>query len=138
MTIQISKAMFTVKQILSAHSLVKSGADFPRYVQDLIKLGVSSYETFVSDGHTIYYGANGYRIESQPKYAPQVIADQCNNERFQRELKEHQQGKTDYLTFIKLAATMGVEKWVVVMGEMSCTYFDKGGSVVLVEGIPGA
>ena len=41
--------MFTLEQIKSAHSKVKSGADFPNYVQDIIKLGVIFYETHVSD-----------------------------------------------------------------------------------------
>ncbi len=44
--------MFTVEQIKTAHSKVKSGADFPAYIQDINKLGVASYETFVTDGHT--------------------------------------------------------------------------------------
>lgn len=32
--------MFTIEQIKEAHSKVKSGADFPNYIQDLIILGV--------------------------------------------------------------------------------------------------
>ena len=37
--------MFTVNQIKEAHSKVKSGADFPAYIQDIKKLGVySRYE----------------------------------------------------------------------------------------------
>ena len=38
--------MFTIQQIKEAHSKVKSGADFPKYVHDIIALGVTSYETF--------------------------------------------------------------------------------------------
>ena len=30
--------MFTIKQIKDAHSKVKSGADFPKYMQDIIVL----------------------------------------------------------------------------------------------------
>ena len=36
-----NKAMFTIEQIKNAHAKVKSGADFPTYVQNLIKLGVT-------------------------------------------------------------------------------------------------
>jgi hypothetical protein len=39
--------MFAIEQIKAAHSKVKSGADFLNYVQDLIKLGITSYETLV-------------------------------------------------------------------------------------------
>ena len=51
--------MFTVEQIESAHEKVKSGADFPNYIQEIKKLGVLSFETWVFDGHTEYFGKNG-------------------------------------------------------------------------------
>ena len=38
--------MFIVEQIKKAYRKVKSGADFPVYIQDLKKLGVKYYETF--------------------------------------------------------------------------------------------
>jgi len=60
--------MFTIEQIKEAHAKVKSGADFPNYIQDLIILGVKGYDTFVSDGHTEYYGVNNYTVASEEKY----------------------------------------------------------------------
>jgi uncharacterized protein YbcV (DUF1398 family) len=72
--------MFTVEQIKTAHSKVKSGADFPAYIQDIKKLGVTYYETFVSDGHTDYYGANDYKTSSSAKYDTLQIAEISNIE----------------------------------------------------------
>lgn len=72
--------MFTVEQIKTAHSKVKSGADFPAYIQDIKKLGVTHYETFVTDGHTDYYGVNDYKTTSPAKYEPLNIAIECNKE----------------------------------------------------------
>ena len=60
--------MFTLDQIKTAHSKVKSGADYPNYVQDLIKLGVTGYDTYVSDGHAVYREENNYVIQSDSKY----------------------------------------------------------------------
>lgn len=128
--------MFTVEQIKIAHSKVKSGADFPAYIQDLKKLGITCYETFVSDGHTDYYGENDYKTTSPAKYEPLTIDETVNAEQFKKELKEHQQGKTDYPTFIKMCARFGIEKWVVCMDKMTCTYYDKAGNEILVEEIP--
>ncbi len=128
--------MFTVEQIKAAHGKVKSGADFPAYIQDIKKLGVTQYETFVTDGHTDYYGAHDYKTTSPARYAPLAIADECNKEQFTSDLKEHQQGKTDYLTFIGMSAKMGIEKWAVWMDKMTCTYYDKAGNEILVEQIP--
>ncbi len=128
--------MFTVEQIKEAHSKVKSGADFPAYIQDLKKLGVTYYETFVSDGHTDYCGANDYKITSPVKYAFLPVSEVANEERFKSDLKAHQEGKTDYPTFCNDAAKLGIEKWAVCMDEMTCTYFSKAGKKILVEEIP--
>ncbi|MEQ6118336.1 DUF1398 family protein [Reichenbachiella sp. MALMAid0571] len=128
--------MFTVEQIKAAHSKVKSGADFPAYIGDIKKLGVTYYETFVTDGHTDYYGENDYKTTSPAKYIPLIIASECNKEQFKADLKKHQQGKTDYPTFIGISAKLGIEKWTVCMEKMTCTYFDKEGNEILVEEIP--
>jgi uncharacterized protein YbcV (DUF1398 family) len=128
--------MFTVDQIKSAHSKVKSGADFPAYIKEIKQLGVTFYVTFVSDGHTEYSGANNYKATSPTKYPEMTIAETANTEQFKIDLKEHQQGKTDFLTFIAMCAAFGVEKWAVSMDQMTCTYYDKAGNEILVEKIP--
>jgi uncharacterized protein YbcV (DUF1398 family) len=128
--------MFSIDQITEAHSKVKSGADFPYYVQDLIKLGVTNYNTYVSDGHTVYFGRDNYQTETKAKYLTLNIEDEGNVERFKHSLKIHQQGKTDYLTFCRHCAETGVEKWAVDMQAMTCTYFDKAENKMAVEEIP--
>jgi uncharacterized protein YbcV (DUF1398 family) len=127
--------MFTIDQIKQAHSKVKSGADFPRYVQDLIKLGLKSYITYVSDGHTVYSGEDPYVAQSDPKYPLLKIADASNKTQFQSDLKDHQQGRTNYPTFCLDCAKSGIEKWVVDMSAMTCTYYDRAGQEMLVENI---
>lgn len=128
--------MFTIAQIKAAHSKVKSGADFPAYIKDLIQLGVISYETHVSDGHTDYFGKDNYKISSAPNYDQLFIDDQSDAEQFKTCLKAHQQGKTDYLTFCTDCAESGIEKWVVSMDTMNCIYYDKAGNKLLAEVIP--
>ena len=70
--------MFTLEQIKGAHSKVKSGADFPAYIQEIKKLGVTFYETFVVDGHTDYYGEKDYKISTVAKYNPLSVSDKSN------------------------------------------------------------
>ena len=129
--------MFTVDQIQAAHSKVKSGADFPNYMQDLIKLGVTSFETFVKDSHSVYFGKNDFKTKSEGKYADLEISETVNKEQFISDLKSHQKGGTDYMTFCKDCAKSGIEKWAVKTDDMTCTYFDKAGNEILVEVIPG-
>ena len=129
--------MFSVEQIKTAHSKVKSGADFPAYIQEIKQLGVTSYETFVSDGHTDFFGANDYKTSLPAKYDSLKIAETSKPGQFKLDLVAHQQGKTDYLAFCNDCAKSGIEKWAVCMSKMTCTYFDKAGKMILEEKIPG-
>lgn len=128
--------MFTLDQIKAANSKVKSGADFPAYIRDLKQLGVVEYETFVKDGHTNYLGKNGYKVLSLARYAALTIVSVSQAEQFKADLKAHQQGKTDYATFCADCAKSGVEKWIVDLTNMTCTYFDQTEKLVLVEQVP--
>lgn len=128
--------MFIIEKIKEAHSRVKSGADFPKYIQDLIGLGVKSYDCFVADGHIEYYGENGFQIKSAAIYDELSVAENADIEQFKHYLKMHQNGETDYPTFCNHSAETGVEKWKVDMKEMTCVYYDKNENQMLVEIIP--
>ena len=129
--------MFTLQQIKDAHSKVKSGADFPAYIREIKQLGVTGYQTFVTDGHTEYTGGDNYRVSSDAKYAALAIAPVSNKATFEGYLKAHQQGQSDYPAFCQQSADTGVEKWVVNTDTMTCTYYDLAGNVMLEEKIPG-
>ena len=128
--------MFTVTQIKEAHNKVKSGADFPKYIQEIKGFGVQSFITFVKDSHTEYFGADNFTTSSNPKYEDLEIAEITDSEKFKAQLKVHQQGKTDYFTFCKDCAETGIEKWIVDLNKMTCVYYDKYGNEILVEEIP--
>lgn len=128
--------MFTIEQIKTAHSQVKSGADFPNYIQDIKLLGVLSYEHFVSDGHISYCGANDFIISTDAKWNAIEIAEVGSTEKLKHSLSIHQQGQTNYPTFCKQSAEAGIEKWIVDMTKMTCAYYDKTGAEILVESIP--
>lgn len=128
--------MFTAEQIKTAHSKVKSGADFPAYIKEIKAMGVTHYEAYVSDGHIDYHGANNYTAKVPAKYEGLPIADTAKREEFKSELIAHQQGKTDFPTFIKMCAGFGIEKWAICMDKMTCTYYDKAGNEILAEEIP--
>ncbi|MGV8964277.1 MAG: DUF1398 domain-containing protein [Candidatus Saccharimonadaceae bacterium] len=128
--------MFSIEQIKQAHSKVKSGADFPKFIQDLRELGVITYESFVTDGHTDYFGSNDYKTSSEANYDALLIADISDAGEFKKDLKAHQQGKTSYLTFFNDCARAGIAKWTVSLETMTCTYYNKAGNEMLVEQIP--
>lgn len=128
--------MFNLEKIKERHAKVKSGADFPAYIQDLKKMGVTAYENYVSDGHTAYFGDNNFQLVAGNKYPVMEIDDIGSAEKLKHSLLIHQQGKTDYPTFCKDAANAGVEKWKVDIQQLTCTYYDKKENKLLTEKIP--
>lgn len=128
--------MFQLEAIKAAHAKVKSGADFPVYIQDLKGLGVRRYDTYVHDGRTDFFGEDHYQLSSEPKYPALPVADVSSKDQFSHYLKMHQQGQTGYPAFCKHAAETGVEKWTVDTMAMTCTYYDKSQSVMFSEKIP--
>lgn len=129
--------MFTLTQIEMAHSKVMSGADFPKYIQEIKKLGVLYFETWVIDSHTVYFGINNFELASSPQYQSFIVSSRCDPEQFKYYLLLHQQGQTDYITFCKHCAETGIEKWVMNLEVMNCTYYDSKGNEVLGEDVPG-
>ncbi|SIT14263.1 DUF1398 domain-containing protein [Chryseobacterium gambrini] len=128
--------MFTVEQIESAHGKVKTGADFPNYIKEIKELGVKSFETWVKDSHTEYFGENDFKTTSEPQYKDLVIADDSDQEKFIQQLKSHQRGETDYMKFCEDCAETGIEKWIVDLDQFTCIYYDKAGNEILTEEIP--
>jgi uncharacterized protein YbcV (DUF1398 family) len=128
--------MFTVEQIELAHAKVKSGADFPKYIQEIKEIGVIAFETWVTDSHTVYFGKDSFQTESKPKYKGLNVSDVCSKDKFEGYLRIHQKGETDYFTFCKHCAETGIEKWIVNLSKMTCMYYDKAGNEILVEAIP--
>ncbi|SMP04107.1 DUF1398 domain-containing protein [Chryseobacterium profundimaris] len=128
--------MFTVEQIEAAHAKVKSGADFPDYIKEIKEFGVRSFQTWVKDSQTEYFGENGYSTKSQPKYDELMIENKFDKELFIKQLKSHQRGETDYMKFCKDCAETGIEKWIVDLNQFTCIYYDQSGNEILTEEIP--
>lgn len=128
--------MFTVEQIHEASRKVKSGADFPQFVQDLKAIGVTHYDNFVADGRTRYYGATNFVLDGEPKYPSKKIHNDSSADKLKYAISIHQQGQTDYPTFCQQAAEAGVEKWITHTIEMTVTYLDKQGNKLTIEPIP--
>ncbi|MEN0095855.1 MAG: DUF1398 family protein [Pedobacter sp.] len=128
--------MFTLQQMKAAHAKVKSGADFPAYVQEIKQLGLLDYQFQVSDGRTEYHGANGFKISSDPIYPEKTIGQNASPAMLGQIIADHQQGKTDFPTVCGQVAEAGVAKWIVDTQTMLCTYYDLDGNSILTEPIP--
>ena len=130
--------MFTLEQIAQTHAKVKTGADFPRYVQDLKALGMDYYDFFVSDGHSEYVATSGETIAAPAKYSEKEVAATSDTDALHHTIQIHQQGQTDFMTFCEQAAQAGVRYWRTDVSNLRCVYVDAAGNEMLVEPIPDA
>ena len=128
--------MFTIEQVHEAFKKVKSGADFPQFVQDLKSIGVTHYDNYVADGLTKYFGTNNFVVSGEAKYPTMTVNNNSSADKLKHSISIHQQGQTDYPTFCAQAADAGVDKWTTHMLEMTVTYLDKQGDKLTVEPIP--
>ncbi len=96
-------------------------------------MGVITYDTFVDDLHAEYRGSDGYTVKSEPKTSSIAVNDKVNKSNFAQNLKEHQQGNTDFTVFREDAARSGVFKRTMDMQTMTCSYYDKNDNIILAE-----
>jgi uncharacterized protein YbcV (DUF1398 family) len=130
--------MFTLQQMKAAHAKVKSGADFPQYIQDIKTYGLKKYIFSVIDGTITYYGQSGHQVAAPAIYEHKTINPVASPEELRHIITIHQQGKTDFPTFCDQAAATGVKQWVIDTERMLCIYEDADGKEMVAEPIPDA
>ena len=127
--------MFTLEQINRIHDQLGKQATLPQYLQALKAIGVNKCDSFISDGHSEYFGKDGHKVISSSAHEELKIAERSNREDFIRHLNLHNQRKTSYLEMSRGLADSGIEKWTFDTNKMTMTYYDKGGKVMLLEEI---
>ncbi|WP_316829407.1 DUF1398 domain-containing protein [Pedobacter aquatilis] len=129
--------MFSIEEIKAAEAKIKTGADFPLFIQNIKNLGVVRNDVYVANGLSVYFDGKDYSVQASPEEYPDLVINKTSSsEKLQHALKIHQKGETDYFTFCKQAADAGVEKWVIDLQKMTCTYLDTEQNELVQEKIP--
>lgn len=127
--------MFTMQQIEGLHARFGSAKTLVDYVRALKALGVEHYDSYLADGHSEYFGKDGYTLISRSVHEVLVVADVAQREAFLEHLRRHELGQSNYLEMSKGLAQSGVEKWTVDTAGMTMTFSDKTGRSMLVNEI---
>ena len=127
--------MFTLDQINRIHDHLGNAETLSQYLKALKNIGVDKYDSFITDGHSEYFGRGGHTVVSPPVHEKLTIAETSNRESFLKHLDLHNQGKTNYLEMSTGLADSGIEKWTFDTNKMTIAYYDKGGNEILVEAI---
>jgi len=127
--------MFNLQQINDIHDKFGKSETLGLYLKELRLIGVNLQESYLSDGHSVYYGNNGEKLESPSIHKTYIISDNSDKNSFMRTLKLAEEGKLNYFDMSEQFAHSGVEKWVFDTDQMTITYYDKIGDTLLREDI---
>jgi uncharacterized protein YbcV (DUF1398 family) len=127
--------MFTLEQIDEIHDRLGSAKTFAKYVRALKAIGVERSDSYLADGHSEYFGHDGYKVVSPPVHDLLSVAETSQRETFLDHLRRHERRETTYLEMARGLAQSGIEKWTVDTGRMAMTFYDKAGREMLVEQI---
>ena len=129
--------MFTLEQINHIHDRLGNAEALAQYLEALKNIGVDRYDSYITDGHSEYFGPGGHKVVSPPVHEKLSVAQTSDRESFQKHLDLHSQGKTTYLEMSKGLADSGIEKWTFDTNKMTIAYYDREGNEILVEAING-
>ncbi len=127
--------MFSLNQINNIHEQLGNLATLADYLIALRKIGVEKYDTYISDGHSEYFGKDNRMIISPAIHERFSISDVSDKENLLVHLKLHEEGKTDYFKMTKGLADSGIEKWTFDTNEMTIVYYSLNGDEMLIEKI---
>jgi uncharacterized protein YbcV (DUF1398 family) len=129
--------MFTLEQINHIHNRLGNAETLAQYLEALKNIGVDRYDSYITDGHSEYFGQGGHKVVSPPVHEKFSVAQTSDRESFRKHLDLHSQGKTTYLEMSKGLADSGIEKWTFDTNKMTIAYYDREDNEILVEAING-
>ena len=98
-------------------------------------IGVVRFDSFVSDGHTEFFGAGGECLTSPAHHEVFPVAEHSDKDALVEHLRRHGAGETSYVEMSAALAESGVERWVGDTSALTFTYRDRAGESLRVERI---
>lgn len=127
--------MFTLDQINDIHDRLGKQHTLPEYLKALNAIGVERADTFLSDGHSEFYGQDNHRLIGIPIHEKFIVNTISNKACLLKQLMLHERGKIDYLEMSRGLANCGVEKWSFDTNVLTISYYDMKQQELLVETI---
>jgi uncharacterized protein YbcV (DUF1398 family) len=127
--------MFTIEQINDLHDRLGNADTLLDYLRALHAIGIEKVDSYLTDGHSEYFGVHGHKVISPPAHDKLSIAETSSRENFLKHLKLHEDGKTSYIEMSQGLADSGIKKWTMDTGTATVIYYDKAGNEMLAEQI---
>lgn len=120
-----------INQIKNEHN-----GNFPVLVKNYIEYGIVKFQTCASTAKTMYFDKDENSVYDEQDFFNFKIGE-LNTDKFKVDLVDHQQGKTDFPTWLELTAGSGIAYWIVDLNEKTCIYYDLNNNPIHIEMIPG-
>jgi uncharacterized protein YbcV (DUF1398 family) len=127
--------MFTLEQITDIHDRLGNRDTLGDYLRALRDIGVETYDSYITDGHSEYFGADGQKLVGPAFHESFAIAETCDREQLLQYMQQVEQGGVGYEEMSKALADNGVEKWQFDTEKLTITYLNKVGNALLDEKI---
>ncbi len=101
---------------------MKSNGDLKVLLTGLMEYGITSFVTCASTGKSMYFNADGECVYDEQNFYEFPIGI-LNKEKFVSDLRDHQQGKMDFMAWTELTAASGVTHWNLDLVNQVCTYY---------------
>lgn len=108
----------------SKHDRLGSASTLVDYLEALREIGVTTSDSYLTDGHTTYYGAAGHQISTGPPHEVFPIAPSSNKPALLEALKQHEAQTISYVEMSKALTDAGIEKWTFDTHAQTITYYD--------------
>ncbi|WP_433157981.1 DUF1398 domain-containing protein [Kribbella sp. CA-247076] len=125
--------MFTLEEIDEIHERLGNASTLAAYLEALRGIGVTSSDTYLTDGRTTYFGDGGHQVTSEPTHDVFPIAAVGDKVAMAEGLRRHEEEGTSYVEVSRALADAGVEKWTFDTRALTITYYDRAGSELLSE-----
>ena len=96
-------------------------------------IGVARLDSYRRDGHSEFFGSDDRSVSSEPAHEFLTIADNSDRDAFVEHPARHERGETDSVEMSKGLAASSGEKWTMNTIELSVTYLNIQGDILMVE-----
>lgn len=110
----------------------QTNGDFAKLVKAYQEYGISKFQTCASTAKTMYFDQDGNVVYDQEDFFKYPIGD-LNIADFKQALQEHQQGISDFPTWLQITAAAGISYWIVDLAAKTCVYYDSDNNPVYQE-----
>jgi uncharacterized protein YbcV (DUF1398 family) len=122
-------------QIRKIHDELGNVETLASYLKALRAVGVSTYASFVSDGHSEYVCLDGETLILEAVHETFIVADKADKEQFAATMDLTESGKLGYVEMSKRLADSGIERWMFDTKELTISYLDKAENIIRKESI---